>query len=404
MENAVTPTNHTEQPIVTSKSPTVKGARIDSIDILRGLIILIMMLDHVRERFFMHSPTGDPISDIVSPELYFTRYITHFCAPIFIFLAGMSAWLYAHPANGQFRSPSSFLFKRGIVLVLFDIVLYNALWIDLGYDTIWLQVLWAIGLSMIGLSLVCRMNVWLIGALGLLIVFGHDAIKPTDVVPGDFAYIILSVLFQNNFIGEITGIKIKASYPVFAWFGVILVGYCAGQLYAQKAAANVRQKTLLTMGIVSLLIMLVLRGFNLYGEALPWSVQESTLASIMSFLNFSKYPPSLNYVLITVGVGCILLVLFERLQQKATKVLAALRTFGSAPMFVYFAHLYILLAAYWVLFAIFGATHGERFGLGSVSMLWLGAAILTVGLYVPTKKFAAYKHKHKREKPWLSYL
>lgn len=404
MENVVTPTDHTEQPIVTTKSSTTIGARIDSIDILRGLIILIMMLDHVRERFFMHSPTGDPISDTVSPELYFTRYITHFCAPIFIFLAGMSAWLYAHPANGQFRSPSSFLFKRGIVLVLFDIVLYNALWIDLGYDTIWLQVLWAIGLSMIGLSLVCKMNVWLIGALGLLIVFGHDAIKPTDVVPGDFAYIILSVLFQNNFIGEIAGIRIKASYPVFAWFGVILVGYCAGQLYAQKAAANVRQKTLLAMGIVSLLIMLVLRGFNLYGEALPWSVQESTLASIMSFLNFSKYPPSLNYVLITVGVGCILLVLFERLQQKATKVLAALRTFGSAPMFVYFAHLYILLAAYWVLFAIFGATHGERFGLGSVSMLWLGAAILTVGLYVPTKKFAAYKHKHKREKPWLSYL
>lgn len=404
MENLVTPTNHIDQPTVATKSSTVLGARIDSIDILRGLIILIMMLDHVRERFFMHSPTGDPIYDTVSPELYFTRYITHFCAPIFIFLAGMSAWLYAHPANGQFRSPSSFLFKRGLVLVLFDVVLYNALWIDLGYNTIWLQVLWAIGISMIGLSLVCRMNIWLIGTLGLLIVFGHDAIKPADLVPGDFAFTFLTVLFQNNFIGEIAGIKIKASYPVFAWFGVILVGYCAGQLYARTTAANVRQKVLLTMGIVALLIMLVLRGFNLYGEALPWSVQESALASLMSFLNFSKYPPSLNYVLITVGFGCLLLVLFERLQQKAAIPLGALKTFGSAPMFVYFAHLYLLLAAYWILFAIFGATHGERFGLASVSMLWLGAATLTVGLYIPTKKFALYKHKHKREKPWLSYL
>lgn len=404
MENVVTPANHIEQPIAAKKSSTILGARIDSIDILRGLIILIMMLDHVRERFFMHSPTGDPINEAVSPELYFTRYITHFCAPIFIFLAGMSAWLYAHPANGQFRSPSRFLFKRGLVLVLFDVVLYNALWIDLGYNTIWLQVLWAIGLSMIGLSLVCRMNTWFIGALGLLIVFGHDAIKPTDLIPGDFAFTFLTVLFQNNFIGEVAGIKIKASYPVFAWFGVILVGYCAGQLYARTTAANLRQKALLTMGVVSLLIMLILRGFNLYGEALPWSVQESVLASVMSFLNFSKYPPSLNYILITVGIGCLLLVLFERLQQKAAKPLAALRTFGSAPMFVYFAHLYILLAAYWVLFAIFGATHGERFGLGSVGMLWLGALILTIGLYIPTKKFAAYKHKHKREKPWLSYL
>jgi len=404
LENTATPDNHIEKPIVATKSSTTLGVRIDSIDILRGLIILIMMLDHVRERFFMHTPTGDPIYDTVSPELYFTRYITHFCAPIFIFLAGMSAWLYAHPANGKFRSPSSFLFKRGLVLVLFDVVLYNSLWIDLGYNTIWLQVLWAIGLSMIGLSLVCRMNVWLIGALGLLIVFGHDAIKPTDIVPSDVGYTILTILFQNNFIGEIAGVKIKASYPVLAWFGVILVGYCAGQLYARTAAANVRQKALLTMGIISLLIMLILRGFNLYGEVLPWSVQESLLASVMSFLNFTKYPPSLNYVLTTVGIGCLLLVLFERLQQKAAKPLAALRTFGSAPMFVYFAHLYLLLAAYWILFAIFGATHGERFALGSVSMLWLGAAILTIGLYIPTKKFAAYKHQHKREKPWLSYL
>ena len=124
----------------------------------------------------------------------------------------------------------------------------------------------------------------------------------------------------------------------------------------------------------------------------------------MSFLNFTKYPPSLNYILITVGIGCILLALFEIGQQKAAKLLGVLKTFGSAPMFVYFAHLYILLVAYWIFFAIIGPTYGARFGLPTVSMLWLGALLLTAGLYIPTKKFAAYKHKHKREKPWLSYF
>jgi len=379
-------------------------ARIDSIDILRGLIILIMMLDHVRERFFMHSPTGDPINETVSPELYFTRYITHFCAPIFIFLAGMSAWLYAHPANGQYRSPSSFLFKRGLVLVMFDVVLYNLLWVDLGYNTIWLQVLWAIGLSMIGLSIACRMNYWLIGALGLIITFGHDALNAYSVAPGEPGFIIWSILNQNNNIAEIAGITIRVSYPSLAWFGVILLGYCAGVLFAKSTDASKRKSSLFVLGFTSITMMLILRGFNLYGEALPWSTQETTLATVMSFLNFTKYPPSLNYILITVGVGCILLALFEIFQEKAAKPLGVLKTFGSAPMFVYFAHLYVLLAAYWILYAVVGPTHGERFGLDTVGMLWFGAFLLTLGLYIPTKKFAAYKHTNKRNKPWLSYL
>lgn len=378
--------------------------RIDSIDIMRGLIILIMMLDHVRERFFMHSPTGDPINDGVSPELYFTRYITHFCAPIFIFLAGMSAWLYAHPANGQYRSPSSFLFKRGLVLMLFDIVLYNLLWVDLGYNTIWLQVLWAIGLSMIGLSLACKLNFKAIAVLGLIITFGHDALNAFQFVKGDPGFILWSILNQNNNIADVAGITIRISYPSLAWFGVILLGYCAGALFANNMQAERRMKYLTLIGLTCISIMLILRGFNIYGEALPWSTQGTTLATVMSFLNFTKYPPSLNYILITVGVGCILLAVFESFQEKAAKPLEILKTFGSAPMFVYFAHLYVLLAAYWILYALVGPTHGDRFGLDTVSMLWLGALLLTLGLYFPTKKFAAYKHKRKREKPWLSYL
>ncbi|WP_445776053.1 DUF1624 domain-containing protein [Shewanella sp.] len=380
------------------------GGRIDAIDILRGLIILIMMLDHVRERFFMHTPVGDPIFDHIAPEFFFTRFITHFCAPIFIFLAGMSAWLYAHPANGTYRSPSGFLFKRGLVLMMFDIVLYTLLWFDLGYNTIWLQVLWAIGLSMLGLSVACKMNIWLIGALGVIITFGHDLLNAYRFTPENPGFILWAILNQNAVIGQIAGMTIKVSYPSLAWFGVILLGYCAGALFAKTMSPLVRIKSFMMIGLACILTLLVLRGFNLYGEALPWSVQATGIETLMSFLNVTKYPPSLNYLLVTLGVGCMLLALFEAVQQHAVKPLSVLKTFGSAPMFVYFAHLYLILAAYWILFTIIGPTHDERFGLPTVETIWIGTVMLTAILYIPTKKFAAYKHKHKNKKPWLSYL
>ena len=159
------------------------AARIASLDILRGVVILLMMLDHVRERFYMHTRTGDPMFESIDPDLYITRYLTHLCAPVFIFLAGLSAWLYAHPAAGQHRSPSGFLFKRGLVIVLIELVLYYLVWADSYPSFLFLQVLWAIGLCMIGLSLACRLNYWLLGALGLLIVFGHNVLGPIDFEP-----------------------------------------------------------------------------------------------------------------------------------------------------------------------------------------------------------------------------
>ena len=147
-------------------TPANATARIASIDLLRGLVILIMMVDHVRERFYMHTPVGDPINDSVSTEFFFTRYITHLCAPVFIFLAGMSAYLYAHPVNRPFRSPSTFLFKRGLVLIAIEVVLYYLVWVDLIATTVWLQVLWAIGVSMIGLAIACYLPLWAVGYFG----------------------------------------------------------------------------------------------------------------------------------------------------------------------------------------------------------------------------------------------
>ena len=378
-------------------------SRIASIDIMRGLVILVMMVDHVRERFYMHVPPGDPIFDTAGPDLYFTRYVTHLAAPVFIFLAGLSAWLYAHPTGGSYRSPAGFLFKRGLVLIFVEVVFYYLVWADTLASTVYLQVLWAIGVCMIGLSVACRMNYRLLGALGLLIVFGHNALSPIAFEPGEFGYTLWSILLDQNNIGQIGGLTIRVSYPVLPWFGVILLGYFAGPLFARTVDAPARRKILIGLGAACLALLLVLRGFNIYGETLPWAVQETAVGTVMSFLNFTKYPPSLDFLLVTLGAGFLLLAWIES-ARKRSRLLDAIEVYGSAPMFAYLLHLYVLLAAYWVLFPIFGATQGERFGFDSVLWIWIGAVALVLALYPPVRAFAAYKHREKRNKAWLSYF
>ena len=378
-------------------------ARIASLDILRGVVILLMMLDHVRERFYMHTRTGDPIFDSIDPDLFFTRYITHLCAPVFLFLAGLSAWLYAHPANGPYRSPTAFLFKRGLVIIAIELVFYYLLWADTYPSFLFLQILWVIGLCMIGLSLACRLNYWLLGALGLLIVFGHDTLAPIDFEPGGFVYMLWTILSEPNDLGQVGGLTINVSYPALPWFGVILLGYFAGPLYAHSVSTPTRRKALLGIGASCLALLLLLRGLNIYGETLPWSAQETAVETVMSFLNYTKYPPSLDFMLITLGIGLLLLAWLESFRGR-NRLLGAVQDFGSVPLFLYIVHLYVLLAAYWVLFLVFGPTHGERFGLSNVAWIWVGTVILVLAHYPIAKAFASYKHREKRNKPWLSYL
>ncbi|MEP2101603.1 MAG: heparan-alpha-glucosaminide N-acetyltransferase domain-containing protein [Parasphingorhabdus sp.] len=378
-------------------------SRIASIDIMRGLVIILMMLDHVRERFYMHVRTGDPIADTIEPDLFFTRMLTHLCAPIFIFLAGTSAWLYAHQKDGEYRSPSMFLFKRGVVILLIEIVLYYLVWADSYPTFLFLQVLWAIGLCMIALSVACRFNYWVIGVLGFLIVLGHNFLTPLDFEPGHWAYIPWAILHDGGNLTQIGPLTIDLSYPSLPWFGVILLGYFAGPLYARSTNAVTRRNALITIGVICLALLLFLRGFNIYGETLPWSVQENVIETVMSFINFTKYPPSLDYILLTLGIGFLLMVWIDSIQ-KQNPALKLMQTFGSIPMFVYILHLYVLLAAYWILYAVFGATHGERFGLDNVGMIWVGTVLLIAVHYPIAKVFAAYKHREKRNKAWLSYF
>ncbi|MEL6214961.1 MAG: heparan-alpha-glucosaminide N-acetyltransferase domain-containing protein [Pseudomonadota bacterium] len=377
--------------------------RVASIDVMRGVVILLMMLDHVRERFYMHVRTGDPIHDYIEPDLFFTRLLTHLCAPIFIFLAGLGAWLYAHPNAGAYRSPTGFLLKRGLVIILIELVLYYLLWVDSYPNFMFLQVLFAIGACMLGLALTSRLNYWLVGALGFVIVIGHNGLDFIDFERGEWGYVAWTILHDRGVVGELGPLTVSLSYPVLPWFGVIMLGYFAGPLYAKTTASSERRKTLLSIGALCLLSLLVLRGFNIYGEAIPWSVRDTGVQTVMSFLNFTKYPPSLDYLLLTLGIGMLGLGWLETVKS-SNRVLEFFQAFGSVPLFLYVLHLYVLLAAYWVLYLIVGPTHGERFGLPSVPWIWFAAALLIAAHYPIARAFSKFKHREKAQRPWLSYF
>lgn len=382
-----------------SKTLTTRTTRISSIDILRGLVMLLMLLDHVRERFFYHVKILDPLDiDDTDPTLFFTRITAHFCPPIFVFLTGLSAWLYENPSHKPARSASTFLFKRGLFLVLLELTVVNLSWFG-NYETLYLQVIWAIGISMLCLSVLCKLDRKWIGIIGGLIVLGHNLLAPISFTPDETGYTLWTILHDRGFLIYNDLIKVKASYPVLPWIGVILLGYFAGPLFGKTIASNIRKTRLLYVGLTCLAMLLILRFFNLYGETLPFEYQETSVKSIMSFLNYTKYPPSLDYLLLTLGIGCLLLSWFENLDNKFTTIL---KTYGSAPMFFYIFHLYVLLGLYKISVAIFGTQQGDYFGFNEIWQIWALTIILSILLYFPTKLFSDYKRQTSYQ--WIKYF
>ena len=374
-------------------------ARIHSIDIMRGVVILLMLLDHVRERFFLHMQVSDPMDvDTTSPGLFWSRFAAHFCAPTFIFLTGLSAWLYSHPANGIARSARSFLIKRGLFLIALEVTIICFSW--MGYfHTIWLQVMWAIGLCMLTLALLINLPQRLLLVLGLLIVFGHNLLTPISFSPDEWGYTLWTILHDRGYISQGGLIDVKISYSVLPWIGVILLGYCAGPLYASNRDEVDRKQWLIGLGFGCVALFAILRGLNIYGETLPWQQFSSTAQTAMSLFNVTKYPPSLSFLLITLAVMFFGLWLFERPLNRFSN---ALRVYGSVPMFFYILHLYVLLILYTVGNAIWGTNQGSYFGVNDITWVWLISVVLAVALYWPTKAFSDYKRVAK--KPWLKYL
>ena len=383
-------------PVIGLQAPD--SQRIKSIDALRGLVMLIMLLDHVRERFFLHRQVSDPMDvEATEPALFSSRLVAHFCAPIFIFLTGLSAWLYQQSARTE--SVSQFLLKRGLLLIALEFTLVTFSWMG-NFNTIYLQVIWAIGLSMLALALLVKMPriaQWLL-AVGIIAL--HNLLTPIQFSVDEWGYSLWTILHDRNYWIKTDSLAIKVSYPLLPWIGVILLGYCAGPLFAKQMPAVRRTTWLIGAGIGSLLLLLLLRGFNLYGETLPWQVFASPVQTLMSFLNFTKYPPSLDFLLLTLGAMALVLVWLERFN--AARFVSVLSQFGAAPLFFYLLHLYVLLFIYTLLFAFYGANKVTYFGVDSIYSIWLISVVLALFLYWPTALFAAYKRRSTYS--WIKYL
>ncbi|PRA23095.1 DUF1624 domain-containing protein [Pseudomonas poae] len=375
--------------------------RLLSIDALRGLVILFMLLDHVRETFLLHRQVSDPMAvDSTEPALFISRTLAHLCAPVFVLLTGLSAWLYGQKYQGR-RDVSAFLFKRGLFLVVLEFTLVNFAWtFQLPPSVIYMQVIWAIGVSMLALAALVWLPRPLLIGLALVIIGGHNLLDGLHFAPGSLLQNLWSILHERGWIEVNDSVRLRVTYPVLPWMGVIALGYGLGPWFANGLPAARRQRYLLLAGVTALVGFVVLRAFNGYGEK-PWQGYESGVQTLMSFFNVTKYPPSLLFLALTLGIGLLLLLAFERVGHK--RWIAVLATFGAVPMFFYLLHLYVLKILYVACVALFGLNHGNYFGFDSIGAVWLVALLLPLALYLPVRWFAELKAR-RRDLAWLKYL
>jgi uncharacterized membrane protein len=387
--------------------------RIESIDFLRGLVMIIMALDHTRMYFALGTWYAEP-TDLATttPLLFFTRWITHFCAPVFVFLAGTSAFLY-RMRRAAIKDTAWLLLTRGLWLVFVELVIVNFAWtFDITYSFRILQVIWAIGISMVVLSALVFLPLKGVLVVGILLVFGHNLLDPITVPGSSISAMVWYTLHQPQAV-LINGTLINFVYPVLPWIGLMALGYVFGTLYQQDYPAEQRRRWLLGIGLAATLLFIFLRGFNLYGEPREWDVQPSAVFTLLSFLNTTKYPPSLHFLLMTLGPALIFLALIEPL---AKRLLKPVVVFGRVPFFFYILHLYVIHALAMLLLVYQGRDASEyifsaenlmlgnlsNFGLSlrAVYVVW---GIVVLLLYPVCRWYQRYRENHPT-KWWLSYL
>ena len=373
---------------------SIPSQRLQAIDALRGLVILIMMVDHVRETFYLHHQVPDPmLIPGTETSLFFSRILAHLCAPVFIVLTGLSAYLY-QAKNNSLAMTREFLIKRGLFLIFLELVVINFAWTGkFPPDVIYLQVIWAIGLSMLALAALIGLPQKLLWIISIVIIFGHNVLDQVSFENVPFIQNLWFIMHERGWIEFGNLIRIRTSYPVLPWIGVITLGYCIGSsVFASSQQNQSRNTKLLIFGFSSIALFLLLRVINVYGDHV-WTVMPTWTETFMSFMNLTKYPPSLFFILWNVGIGLVLLVCLQKIETKPW--IKPLIIFGSVPMFFYIVHLYVLKALYLLVVAFLGKNHGDYFGVDSVSTLWWIAIILSIILYPLMVKFSDYKHKNK---------
>ena len=385
--------------------------RITSIDFTRGLVMIIMALDHTRDLIHVDSIAHQP-TDLATttPILFFTRWITHLCAPIFVFLSGLSACLSMKKKN-NLQASRRFLLSRGIWLVLLEITLVNfALWFDIQFRQMILEVIFAIGFSFILLSFLLKYSPKNLAMAGLVIIFTCNVFPLLPLADGSLLKTILSPLFTLNVYPVSPNFVLILAYPVIPWFGIMLTGFASGKLF--ELSMNKRKSVFIKIALASITLFIILRYINVYGDPSKWSAQKDAMFTFLSFMNITKYPPSLLFALITLGIMFIILYFFDGVRNKFTDVVSV---YGKVPLFYFLIHLYLIhIILVLVLFAqgyhladlIFGNMRSGRplqpsgLPLWGVYIVWIS---VVAALYPLCKRYGTYKLSHP-EKKWLRYL
>jgi uncharacterized membrane protein len=379
--------------------------RLPALDVVRGLVMVLMALDHARD-FFGDLRLRPEDLDHTTPALFATRIVTHVCAPAFVFLAGASAYLHGRRLPSRLAL-ARYLLTRGLWLVFLELTLVNAAWqLSFTGGSIFIQVIAAIGAGMVGLALLVALPPTAVALVGVAIVAGHNLFDGVDFPPGTVArdlWSLAHVSFRELHVGGLTLVVI---YPLLPWLGVMALGYGFGPVLELQRTD--RRGIALRRGLLLLMLFVALRAFLPYGDPQPYVEQETRALSLMAFLNCTKYPPSLQYALMTLGPVLIGLALFDRPPGWIGRRLA---TFGRVPLFFYVLHVLLLAVASLVFHQ---ATLGVPFramrdlpafppgygnGLGTVYLAWVA---VVVALYPLCAWYAGVKRRSRS--PLLTYL
>lgn len=393
-----------------SGGPPGKPHRLPEIDRLRGLVMVLMALDHMRDFLDADALRFSP-TDLAQtyPFLFFTRLVTHFCAPTFALLAGVGAYLYGARINDP-PALSRFLLSRGLWLIALDAIFVSPVFSG-APGRLGLGALWAIGCGLVALAALSRLPAERVLAIGLAIMFGHDLLDGVHAADLGAFGPWWRLLHEKGPLP--LGLSGAVVYPILPWIGVLALGYGVGPLFLRPKP--VRTGVLRVVGAGALLLFVLLRATNFYGDPSPWTPQRDFLFTLMSFLNVSKYPPSLLYLLLTLGTGALAIAPLGRLNSGVGgKIGDALAVFGRTPLFFYILHLYVGIAAAIFVASLRGydlariatlmrdGSPPPDFGFG-LAGAYVGWALIVVGLYPLCRWFDGFKRRHASWRV-LSYL
>ncbi|HKX52343.1 MAG TPA: heparan-alpha-glucosaminide N-acetyltransferase domain-containing protein [Nitrosospira sp.] len=399
--------------MASKSSPTPSSTSspyITSVDLVRGLVMVLMALDHVRG-FFTDADFSSTDLARTTPAIFLTRWITHLCAPTFVFLAGTSAFLSASQGMKHSRLAKR-LFLRGLWLVFLELTVVRFAWFfNLDYSLMDLQVIWALGWSMIALAALVYLPLWAIAGFGIGMILGHNLLDGIQLE--DFQIAGGSLTWQGWLLSVLHIPHFPVVYPLIPWIGVMAAGYAFGPI--MLTSSSIRRKSTLALSATLFTVFVILRALNIYGDPDPWVVQETSVFTLLSFLNTTKYPPSLLYLLMTLGLMLLLISAFEWWHEAHGPHGAVGRfliTFGRVPLFFYLIHLYFIHALALLIAFAMGADISSfmtsswefppwwGFSLPIVYLVWVGVTAL---LYPVCRRFAAFKSRH-RGSWWTPYI